>query len=56
MRLGPTIGQHLFQARIIRVHPQQKFADVSPWLDPMTLRAGKNRIQHSGSWTRRLVA
>jgi hypothetical protein len=56
MRLGPTIGQHLFQTRIIRVHAQQKFADVSPRLDPMTLCAGKNRVQHSCPRTCRVAA
>jgi len=37
MRRRPAIGQHLFQAQVVRVQAEQEVADVDPGLDPMTL-------------------
>lgn len=34
---GPAVGQHLLQTRVVGIEAEQKLADVTPRLDPMTL-------------------
>ena len=50
MGCGPAIGQHLLQACVIGMEPEQKVVYVDPWLKAMTLCTRKDRVQHGGSW------
>ena len=43
MRRSPSVGQHLIEPWIIRMQAEEKVADIAPWLEPMTLRAGQDR-------------
>ena len=52
MRRGPAIGQHLFETHVIRMQTQEEFTNITPRLDPMTLRTREDCVQHSRSWTR----
>ena len=56
MRRGPAIRQHLLQGQVICMEAEQKIADVSPWLDAMTLGTRQDRVQHGGSRSRRFAA
>ena len=56
MRRCPTVRQHLVQPRIVRMQAEKKLANVTPRLDPMTLRPGEDRTQHGCSRARGLAA
>ena len=46
---GPTIGQHLIELRFICMEPHEKFTQVDPWLDPMSLGTRHNGVQNRGA-------
>ena len=45
----PTIWQHRFELAVLGVQTDEKVAHVNPWLDAMSLRTGKDRVQHCGT-------
>src|SRR3990167_9118957 len=55
MRRVPAVGQHLVQPPVVRMQAEEKVAHVAPWLDPMTLCTGEDRVQHRRSRTRGLA-
>jgi hypothetical protein len=48
---GPAIGQHLIELRFICMDPHEKFTQVDPWLDPMSLGTRHNGVQNRGAWS-----
>jgi hypothetical protein len=51
----PMIGEHVFEAFVVCVQSHQKFSNVGPGLNAMTLCAGQDRVQHGRSRTRSLA-
>jgi hypothetical protein len=43
---GPAIGEHLFEAAIVSVSPQQEFSNVGPRFNTMSFGTGQDRGQH----------
>ena len=53
---GPTIGKQVFESLVVGVQSHEKFSDVCPGLNAMTLCAGQDRVQDCRPWTRILAA
>jgi len=41
-----TFGKHLFELGILGMQLHQKFSNIRPRLNPMSFRAGQDRVQH----------
>jgi hypothetical protein len=48
---GPAIGEHLFELGILGMQSYPKFANIRPRFNPMSFRAGQNRVQHGCPWS-----
>ena len=46
---GPTIRKHLFESGIAGVQSHQKFSNICPRFDPVSFRAGQDRVQDGRS-------
>jgi hypothetical protein len=53
---GPTIGQHFIQLRFICMEPHEKFAQVSPGLNPVSLGTSQNGVKNRGARSRLLAS
>ena len=56
MRCRPVVREHFVKVWILGMQTQEDFAQVAPGLDPVTLGAGENGEQDSGTRARLLAA
>ncbi len=52
MSSSPTIRQHAINTRIVGMQPHEKFSQIGPGLDPMSLRSSENGEQDRGARSR----